>query len=713
MEQKNKIIEDYIINISKQVNSQYKGLIDDDKISKAIEMFKDSSDDLETEIIPKINELVQEVIDNYLEFKKQIEEVMRTSEQEQFDELAILDLNTDKNGIFLSQQQIDLLMITELESKEQIKEYVEKICSQFPYKSIEDIITNYDSITTLEQLEEAKRTLYKKYQDDIIDYISTSLMSNVEKARVKLETLGINGEELAICLSQVSQEKINETFTYLGQKYGDEFITKFNHLMIDDFDNVRSVSYDEMKSLSNLIQRDSSIDTIIMATGTYNNSVYSTLSGSVFDPYFISKALQYCLSHGKHMRYHTLFDQSYVETLLERGRGLKDHDQILGQMKSFVKESMEFIEKNNRQLPDGTMLINEVEIFNELVERNKTDKNSSYEMIWEKYFGITTEELVSCFDGIKKPNGVEFMYNETTLTESPFKREKVEEVFNKIVDTNPSLIDRFGDQMHLSDEDVMTEVGRRNLQETAQLLKRIQDKKIYVNEKEKYIKTECTEHDFHFSKPFLENVEKLKQDGKNVDLWHIKRTMQNYISKTYTSNGVNFERSTYWSLFGKNDHNLVRTNQSIAEKNKKRNEMGKSKISLINSMSSGIIKDGKTFSNVKSLKKDNKNSTMQNQQQSNHSNQKMTHNEIKKPFARRSQSEIQIANQIKQKNEIIKQRKEQKRQMNKPKVKTLTSSSQNKGSPSSKGFVNALVLSLIATFVAGALFMVVYMIIGK
>ena len=51
--------------------------------------------------------------------------------------------------------------------------------------------------------------------------------------------------------------------------------------------------------------------------------------------------------------------------------------------------------------------------------------------------------------------------------------------------------------------------------------------------------------------------------------------------------------------------------------------------------------------------------------------------------------------------------------MNKPKVKTLTSSSQNKGSPSSKGFVNALVLSLIATFVAGALFMVVYMIIGK
>ena len=130
-------------------------------------------------------------------------------------------------------------------------------------------------------------------------------------------------------------------------------------------------------------------------------------------------------------------------------------------------------------------------------------------------------------------------------------------------------------------------------------------------------------------------------------------------------------------------------------------------------MSSGMIKDGKTFSSVKSLKKDNKNSTMQNHQQSNYSNQMMTHNEIQKPFARRSESEIQIANQIKRKNEIIKQRKEQKRQLNKPKVKTLTSSSQSKGSPSSKGFANTFVLSLIASFVVGTLFMVVYMIIGK
>ncbi len=696
LDQKNKVIEDYITNISNQVNRQYHGLIDEDKISKAIELFKNSNEDLETEIIPKINKLIQELIDNYLEFKKQVEEIMNLKEQDSFDELATLDLNTHKNGIFLSQQQIDLLMITELESKEQVKEYIETMCGQFPYKNVEDIIENYDSISTPEQLEQAKRTLFEKYQESIIDYISNAQMSNAEKARVKLERLGINGQELEMFLSQVSQGKTDETFIYLGQKYGNDFITKFNRSMNDDFDNVKSVSYDEMKSLSDLIQRDKSIDTILMATGTFNNSVYPSVNGNVFDPYLTSKALQYCANHDIHMRYHALFDQSYVEQLLKQGKSLKDHNQILAEMKSFVQISMQYIKKYNRQLSDGSMLINNIEIFNELVERNKKDRNAPYEMIWEKHFGITPEELASCFDGIEKPNGVEYMYNETTLTESPFKRQKVEETLDKIVKANPNLIDRFGDQMHLSDEEIMTNTGRDNLQETTQMIKRIQDKKIYVDVKEKHIKTECTEHDFHFSKTFLENINKLNQNGQNVDLWQIKRTMQDHISKIYISNGVNFERSTYWSLFGKNDHNLVRANKSIVKENIERKKQGKNEKPLISTMSAGMIKDGNTFNNVISLKKD-KEPIVE-----------------KKVFTQRSQDEIQIHQQIKQKNQMIKQQKSQQKQLDKPKVKVLTQLSPNSGeSNSSNGFANAIILSLIVSFVCGALFMIVYMIVGR
>ena len=597
MEEKNQMIENYIIAVSNQINSKYPELIDDDKTSEVIDRFINSSKDFESEIKPEVEMLAKQAIDEYLKFKKQIEKIMKCKEQERFGELATLNLNTDKNGIFLSPQQIDLLMITELQTSEELKNYVES-CGQFPNISIEDIIPNFNLL----DIEKAKEKLFEEYKKSIVSYLEETKMTNKDKARIKLEKMGIDGEELNDYLERVSEERIGDVFQILGQKYGNDFITKINRFMTYDYDNVKGVSYDEMKSLSSLIQRDDSIDTIVIATGTFNNSIYSSLSGNVFDPYSTNKALQYCVSHDMHMRYHAIFDQNRVEQLLKQGKEMQDHDQILAEMKLFVQISMQYIEQNNRQLSNGSMLINEVEIFNELVERNKENKNEPYQMIWEKYFGITLEELVTCFDNIKKPSGVEFMYNETTLTESAFKRQKVEEVLDRIIMTDPNLIDRFGDQMHLSDENVMTEIDRNNLQETTQMIRKIQNKKIYVGKKERHIKTECTEHDFHFSKLFLEKIDKLKQNDQNVDLWYIKRKMQDYISSTYISNGVNFDRSTYWTLFGKNDHNLVRANKSIVRDNRERIKKSKKEKTLITTMSAGLVPDGKDFTDIISLK---------------------------------------------------------------------------------------------------------------
>lgn len=82
------------------------------------------------------------------------------------------------------------------------------------------------------------------------------------------------------------------------------------------------------------------------------------------------------------------------------------------------------------------------------------------------------------------------------------------------------------------------------------------------------------------------------------------------------------------------------------------------------------------------------------------------------PFDKRSQGEVQVYQQIKAKNQIIKQQKAQQRQIEKPKTKILTQPSSN-GQNGNKGFANAIMLSLIVSFVCGALFMVVYMIIGR
>ena len=44
--------------------------------------------------------------------------------------------------------------------------YFYKICGQFPNQKLEDVIPNYESMS----LEEAKRALFKKYQDSLTDY---------------------------------------------------------------------------------------------------------------------------------------------------------------------------------------------------------------------------------------------------------------------------------------------------------------------------------------------------------------------------------------------------------------------------------------------------------------------------------------------------------------------------------------------------------------
>ncbi len=693
LEEKNKRIEEYINNIAREINTKYGvELIDSDKKSRAFDMFKNSNEDLETEIIPKIEKLARQVITDYIELQQKLTEMMKEYQEEELGELATLDLHTEKNGIYLSEQQIDLLMITELNSLSDLKNYVENICGQFPNKKVEDIIPEFYSLQESD-LEIAKKILYSEYQKTLISYLENAQMSNVSKAKAKLEKLGINGQELEECLQKVSVGNIREVFTALGEKYGTDFITKFNHLMNDDFEDVKDISYEEMQSLSELIMRDETIDTIIIATGKYNNSIYPTLNGQVFDPYLTEKALNYCIKHNKHMRYHALFDQMHIENLLRQGKGLKDHDEILRDLKLYIRKTMDYIESVNRTLPDGTMVINTVEIFNELVERNKPDKSSPYEMVWEKYFGITTEELVSCFDGIKKREGVEFMYNETTLTESPQKRKMVEQVLFEIEQYNPNLIDTFGDQMHLSDEDIITKEGRKNLTETAKMLARIQEGKVQVNGELRNIKpknTECTEHDFHFTPEFLKKVQNLNHQENQVDMWAIKRAMQSVIAKTYVENGVKFQKSTYWSLMGKNDHNVVRANIKIEQENIKRQEQGLPKKPLIDTMYAGLLPDGKLLTDVKTLRAS--------------SQTKKENNYLKWNFKLE-----------KEKYELIKAKNQAKQNINQNKNNNQLETNYKRvlKKPNNDGFASSLLFILIIGLIGILISVVIYIAINK
>lgn len=124
----------------------------------------------------------------------------------------------------------------------------------------------------------------------------------------------------------------------------------------------------------------------------------------------------------------------------------------------------------------------------------------------------------------------------------------------------------------------------------------------------------------------------------------------------------------------------------------------------MNNMYAGTLDDGR---NIKKINKKRQN--MQNF---------LSTNNQEKPFDQRSTSEIQIAYQIREKNKIIAQQKQTKKQQSKPKTlvrtmpKNSSQSSNNTGSSSAnKGFTNVLVLSLIAGFVTCALVTLIYFIV--
>ena len=100
MGEKNKKISEYIVNISSRMNEQYNGIMSDEKIQRAIDMFSNSDLSYE-EIVEQINKLASQVIKRYIEEKEKRFnlELVKENHKEIYDKLEILIKKLNERGV--------------------------------------------------------------------------------------------------------------------------------------------------------------------------------------------------------------------------------------------------------------------------------------------------------------------------------------------------------------------------------------------------------------------------------------------------------------------------------------------------------------------------------------------------------------------------------------------------------------------------------------
>lgn len=565
MDQKNRMIENYINNISNQVNNQYKGIIDEDKIARAMEMFLNSNDDLETKIIPKINELAQEVITNYLKEKEQRNRMLKNIEKNINSDFFIemLKRNWEKT------HSIQLLgkLIGEL--------YIHHIINKDGYE-----FENY--MTEIEKL-------YLQYNDKQIS------PQHFELQRAKLISMTI-GMKMGINLTQeISSEDMEKIKNHFLQEYIS------NGYVSHSFPDAYYESIMKNGLISSTVSRQDKplevqeIQDIFMKKG-----VVAPMGGY---PYYGGSGIYYEQDFTK-MFWHAIDSPEWFKWFTSSDHLTAYHDSI--ETSPYILRSEKDCRRNIDDLCRNA-------------ELDEHDTKKVVDFYQKQYAKFISPKL------------------------------------------NVALISK-------------KTVGKDNIQEAVPQNMDLFSTISYV------LKDGAHQYSEHQGNVYNGVIPPTKLNISVIP------NASMYIKTNQ------YSRETKEHLLNPESNLAILQN---AEENKNR---------LVSSMASKVEK---AKSEIMSKKKETLSFRNETISQPSSPISKNTN------FAKRSENEIQVHQQIKQKNQMIKQQKAQKKQINKPKVKTLTQSTQNSSSNGSKGFTNIITLSLIVSFVCGALFMIVYMLIGR
>jgi len=474
-----------------------------------------------------------------------------------------LKVNSPILGGYFSSMQIDLLSIIQCQSIDELIKFVAR-CDQ-----INNIKGIFESLSGLD-LESAKRSIFKKYQDTLV-YHDEELKASRNN---RINYLGLSCEEEFMTVI----DKTNP----ISQK----ILSLNHHFISEEWDQIKTISYEEMQLLNSHL---SSFNSMLIGSGKIYKVInkYDINQETKYDFYFARRDLDFAYKNGKQVRFHSLLVKDHGKLFYEKSK-----EEIIKIIKDYVKESIDFVKEynyNHKIIKNGKEepIINAIDLFNEIVsfekmifdkETNKwyeykkidgnykvvIDENNKiyrdlkegeipeYQNIWLTNYGITMPELMSCFEYAltNKPEGVSYLYNEPFL-ENDERRSKVFETLNQ---TTPGLIDTIGYQMHIPISQDLDSIKRCFAD-----LKKLHDRGINI---------QVTEFDMCLNK---DNI--LRVFGENPDIT-LERVYQEKdkkileISHIINSLGIDLKGITYWSLTDGIDCNLERIRTTLLKQGK-------------------------------------------------------------------------------------------------------------------------------------------------
>lgn len=760
MEEKNQLITQYIYNSFlelKQLCPNDKGFfVNEEKYRKSLNIFLNREEDID-----ELKKQIDIEKNNLLESYRNWEQEEKERYLSQFENK---EMENDKLGITLNRQMIELMMIANSNSIEELN----RISSEL---FIDIDSSNFD-------LAQLREEMFKLYTKDLIDRnslynnpnanLNKKISNIIDNAHLTIEQAeqlnsiiknGIDNKMTSDQIynaigSQFPQEISKNIFTALSESR-DLSEPGINKYQLSDYQSL----YSKLKDFKSItIDYESKYPAVHMENG---------------ELYFskLERCLDFAKGLNKDVRLNALiFFEDCPKELSNLDYNVENKQKVYNELLKYVDGITKMIATYNQKSlkENGYEVVKSVDIFNELITRFSNDfngqyvnredvsKNNNLEAGWQKFLSI--EDLCSIALVARKnlPN-VEFVYNDINLEDKsklPILKSIIDRIQsfeekNKDSLNGKKIIDCIGTQMHLSPY-----ITENELDSSLSILSSY-GYPIKITEydqplSDEYIsshsKTECEQEKQKKQsnlKNYFERVQN-KYNIKQLTVWTLTDATSFLLdkkNKELIEQGKKPIESIYAGVFRKNEllsqqtqketkqeqprvenqqpvqkpiqihtatheqqkvENTQPTQQPLSKNQSLPQEKPKPKIAT---MLAGVIKDGKTFENVRSLKKNKQKSNANTDTLQRKTLDKNDDKLIKWNNSREKQLyELKTTkNQINYANNLNYQNTNQ---LQNEKGKVLKKLNTN---TTSSGFANIILLSLITGFSAGIIFVMMYL----